>query len=116
MNSVPPDVLEIAVDTSLYPLEALFRACYAFTDRCFLFLRRQGPEIIVEFRRRSTDVALDNLVGEFGNELLDQRIRSDLARETARAREWILAQAFVEADLEGPHPLASLAGEVAPEE
>lgn len=34
--------LTLIVDTTLYPEEALFRACYLFTDRCYLFLERSG--------------------------------------------------------------------------
>lgn len=106
-----PPVEVLRVDTSLYTLEALFRACYAFTDRCYLFLRRSGPaEVTVEFRPRQTGTSLPELVGAFCNELVDQRVRADLARETSRIRQWIVAQAFVEADLPGPHPLADLEG------
>jgi len=102
-------VEQLIIDTGVYTLEALFRTCYAFTDRCYLFLRRTGPnEVTVEFRQRQKDIALADAVGAFGNELIDQRVRADLAKETSRIREWIVAQAFVEADLPGPHPLVHL--------
>ena len=104
-----PSVEHLPVDTSLYTIEALFKACYTFTDRCYLFLRRTGPtEITVEFRARQAGTSLAQFVNDFSNELLDQRVRSDLARETTRIREWIVAQAFVEADLPGGHPLRHL--------
>lgn len=94
------EVARYAVDTDLYSLEALFRACYAFTDRCYLFLRRSGlSEVTVEFRARRPGVFLADEVGAFANELIDQRVRADLRRETAHIRDWIVAQAFIEADL-----------------
>lgn len=99
----------VSVDTSLYTDSAVFRACYAFTDRCYLFLRRNGPnEILVEFRSRNDATSLSEVIGAFSNELIDQRIRGELALETRRIREWVVAQAFIEADLPGAHPLAHL--------
>jgi His-Xaa-Ser system protein HxsD len=43
--------------------------------------------------------SLTRIAGEFGNELISQRIRLDLAEETRPVRELIVAQAFAEADL-----------------
>ena len=104
--SVAEDGTEIArlvVDTKLYTSDALFRACYVFTDRCYLFLRQHSAhEIVVEFRRSQADVALADVVGAFANELINQRVRTDIARETRAIRERIVAQAFAEADFRAP--------------
>lgn len=95
-------LVQIRVDTSLYTLEALFRTCYKFTDRCYLWLERaDGDNVTVHARPRAGGDVCD-CVGSFRNELIDQRLRVDLARETRTIREWIVAQAFVEADLDVP--------------
>lgn len=95
------DGLTVTIDTKLYTEEAIFRACYLFTDRCFLFLQPGGPDkIIVRFRKREPLTVLARIVGEFGNELVNQRLRVALAIETRPIRELIVAQAFAEADLE----------------
>jgi His-Xaa-Ser system protein HxsD len=95
------DCVRLPVDTDLYTLEAVFRACYKFTDRCYLFIER-GDEhtVVVEIRSRHDGVDLDDIVGSFGNELIDQRLRAELARSTRVMRDLIVRQAFVEADLE----------------
>src|SRR5262249_19046066 len=96
-----PDHLAIVVDSSLYPDEAVFRACYAFTDRCYLFLERLSPsQLKLHFRARRHAISLMAVAGEFGNELINQRIRYTLARETRPIRELIVAQAFAEAPLD----------------
>lgn len=96
------DGLTVIVDLATYGEEALFRTCYVFTDRCYLFLNPAGPgELRVRFRKRDPLADLLRIVGEFGNELINQRIRSDLAQQTRTIRELIVAQAFAEADL-GP--------------
>ena len=93
--------LSIFVDTKIYSLEALFRTCYVFTDRCYLFLEPSNdPQIIaVRFASKSSDGALSITTAEFSNELVNQRVRLDIANETRSIRELIVAQAFAEADL-----------------
>ena len=93
--------LSIFVDTKIYSLEVLFRTCYAFTDRCYLFLEpSDDPQIIaVRFASKGSDSALSITAAEFSNELVNQRVRLDIANETRSIRELIVAQAFAEADL-----------------
>ena len=93
--------LSIFVNTKIYSLEVLFRTCYVFTDRCYLFLEPSNdPQIIaVRFARKSSDGALSITTAEFSNELVNQRVRLDIANETRSIRELIVAQAFAEADL-----------------
>jgi His-Xaa-Ser system protein HxsD len=95
------DSLVIAVNTDLYSREALFRVCYLFTDRCYLFLSSDDntPVIQVRFTRKSPDTDLSEMAGEFSNELINQKVRLDIAVETKAIRELIVAQAFAEADL-----------------
>lgn len=91
---------KLTVDTEIYGEEALFRACYAFTDRCYLFLRDRGPSAVtVVFRKRQSPRTLDVLVEDFANELINQRLRVLLAAETKSVRELIVTQAFAEGDL-----------------
>ena len=93
------EVTNLVVDTTVHNLDSIFRSCYVFTDRCYLFLQRRGEqEIVVEFRSKNTEVALREVIGAFANELINQRVRSDVARETRTIREQIVAQAFAEAD------------------
>ena len=97
---VVDDERTLSVDTDLYSLGALFRACYAFTDRCYLFLRDVAPgRVAVVFRKRQSPKTLEALVEEFANELINQRLRAQLEEETRAVRERIVAQAFSEADL-----------------
>src|SRR5262245_3738094 len=77
------DERSLTVDTELYSLGALFRACYAFTDRCYLFLRDAAPaRVTVVFRKRQSPKTLVALIEEFANELINQRLRVQLEQET----------------------------------
>lgn len=92
--------LRLRLNAQLYPPSVAFRTCYLFTDRVYIYLHAEKEdEIIIEFRSKRNHGDLSPLVGEFGNELISQRIRAELARETQHIRELIVTQAFSEADL-----------------
>jgi His-Xaa-Ser system protein HxsD len=101
LEEVTDDSLCISVDTAVYSLEALFRVCYSFTDKCYLFLQPEEPSSVVrvKFSRKTADCDLPSLAGEFSNELINQKVRQQIASETRAIRELIVAQAFAEADL-----------------
>jgi His-Xaa-Ser system protein HxsD len=91
----------LIVEESIYSKDALLRTCYWFTDRCYLFISRLGPnQFSVRIRAKSRGLPLESISGEFENALLDQQLRQDIDRETARLRELIVAKAFAEGDLD----------------
>lgn len=100
-QNITADSLVVCVNLSVYPLDALFRVCYWFTDRCYLFLTvdEANSAVTVHFSKKSPDADLGVIAGEFSNELINQRVRRDVAEETRAIRELIVAQAFAEADL-----------------
>lgn len=95
----PTAALEI--DLGVYSLEAVLRACYKLTDRCYLLLARSETQgrLQVFAQTKGPEVSLQTVVGEFANELLDQQLRRVIAEETGGVRELIVAQAFAEGNL-----------------
>jgi len=98
---VSDKTLTLEIDTAIYSLEALFRVCYAFTDRCSLFLEpaTKNTSVVVRITGKKPDLGLDTVAGEFSNALIDERVRRDITTETMSIRELIVAQAFAEADI-----------------
>lgn len=101
LEEVKGESLCVSVDTEVYTTDALFKACYTFTDRCYLFLSpAENPCVIrVRFAPKGPGCDLAATAGEFCNELIDQRVRQQIAAQTSAIRELIVAQAFAEADL-----------------
>jgi len=95
--TVGPDCIAFEVDESVYPLEAVYGACYLFLEKCFVFLSRSKPQV-VDVRLTSQGPAtageLDALAGEFANALLAQAMRLKLSQSTARIREYYTAAAL----------------------
>ena len=94
------DEVRLLVDETVYSREAVLRACYWFTDRCYLFVSRRGPQrLLVSIRVKPGGPSLDSIAGDFANALLDHQVRQEIERETSRVRELIVAKAFAEGNL-----------------
>ena len=91
-------LVRCVIDETLYPLEAIYGASYIFIDRCFVFLERPEDKKVQVSLRSKKDVderALEELMGEFANELLNQVLRWRVSEATAQIREYTMARAFV---------------------
>jgi len=95
--TVGPDHISVQVDETVYPLEALYGACYLFLEKCYVYLSRSDSgavDVRLTARESATSDQLDALAGEFGNELLAQATRLRLSQATARIREYYTAAAL----------------------
>lgn len=101
--SSPSDPIEVefslSIDTSVYPREAVFRTCYAFTDRYYIWLKRvaEGHVISVNFARKNLSSNIQELKGEFANALIDFTLRDNIERQTRNIRTTIISAALAEA-------------------
>lgn len=93
--------LRLALSTDVYGLDAIFRSCYRLTERCYVYLSPPHDGVVeVSLVAKDGGVhATDQLAWSFLNDLVDQRLRIDVNRETRTIREVIVAQAFAETDL-----------------
>jgi len=92
----------LRIDTSIYAIPVALRACYKFTDRAYVFVAREGATrgmLLVTLAAKALGTQPSVLIGDLANELIDQRLRQDIADETAPLRELIVAQAFAEGNL-----------------
>jgi His-Xaa-Ser system protein HxsD len=96
-------VVALEVNTSVYSLPAVLRACYKNADQLYSFIApaEAGAVLIVTIWSRSGGDIPEDLIGGFCNELADQELRERLARETGPIREMIVAQAFGEGNFAG---------------
>ena len=88
----------LEIDESLFPLDAVYGTCYIFINQCYVFLQRaEDKKIVVRLRAKqeSSEDALEALVGEFSNELLNQVLRFKIGESTSQIREYTMARAFV---------------------
>jgi His-Xaa-Ser system protein HxsD len=89
--------IDVVVDVSVYPVEAVMAAAYVFIDRCYVLLDKQGDgRIRVELAAKggTGEEELRDLAGELRNELLAQSLRRHVAARHQRVRETIIARAL----------------------
>src|SRR5437764_5554272 len=99
------DGLLMEVDLGVYGLAALQKVAYKFTDRCFIHLKHREDRIVeVRFRSKGSQLSLDSIAGEFCNEILDQRLRELVGRDSEPVRNLILAHALSRVGLANSEP------------
>ena len=90
--------VSLAVDSELYPLQALYGAAYIFIDRCYVFIDRPeaGKYRVTLSAKESVEEAeaLRALVGEFANELLSCAWRHQVTQDNRVAIETVTVQAI----------------------
>jgi His-Xaa-Ser system protein HxsD len=90
---VNSEAMTFYLDSKIYSLQAIKRASYDFTDRCFITLGFSEPDkIALTVAMRET--ATTDTTQELMNSILDHQIRSDLEQEFGDLRTIIVAQAF----------------------
>ena len=47
--------MKIVLKKGIYPIDAILRAAYVFTDRAYIVLDEDEESIIVDFENKSTD-------------------------------------------------------------
>ena len=92
----------LTFDVTIYSIEAIERAAYWVTDRCYVKIEEldSGQTIRVRLVSKNATEDLRAILGGFGNRVLDEQLRRQIARETGAIRDIIVAQAFAEANLD----------------
>ena len=88
--------IRVEFDSALFSAETIQKAALKFTDVCSFDLRVEAPRIVALVSPLSDayDLAAEEFVSRFRNEVLDQNLRDIVRRETEAERNLILAYAF----------------------
>ncbi len=89
--------VDVIVEKSLYPLDAIYGAAYVFVDRCYLLLDAPDAttvKVSLSGREALEAEALRALAGEFANELLAQAWRRRVVEQNQPVIEAVAARAL----------------------
>ena len=89
--------LVISLNPKIYPLEAVYGACYILIDRAYLFLDgdvNREIKVFIKGKKELSLKELEKLTGEFKNELLNYTLRLSIAKNTKKIRETIVERAL----------------------
>jgi len=88
------------LNSKTYPLEAIYSTAYVFLDRVFVYLDGDpAKKIMVSLKGKEklNKTQLENLQGEFQNELLNYLLRVEIAKRNQKVRDFIVGTALVSA-------------------
>jgi len=93
--------MNIQLNSKIYPLEAILNASYMFIDRAYIFLdsdsRKNGIVVSLKGKQRLSPKKLEDLRGEFMNELLHCALRYKISKNNKKIREYIIGRALYSA-------------------
>jgi His-Xaa-Ser system protein HxsD len=96
------DHANIIIDSSLYDLEAINAACYAFTSNYHIIATRKDETfitVIFELKNKTSSRDISEDIKEFVNAVIDHQVRLQLDRTNGKIRDLIVAHAFSPLDL-----------------
>jgi len=100
-NEGPDEDIRVEFSSSVYSLDSVKRAAYAFTGRYAFDIRTEGDEIIcIATGLGVQDGDSAAFIKCFRNAVLDQDLRESIASQTADVRNVILAHAFSKTGLQ----------------
>lgn len=89
---------KIEYDLEIYNKKTLFRTCYKFTDKVFVYIKDNDispNKLDIYFTKKEDTVDLFKIIDEFTNELLDQQLRQVVIEDTKKIRETIVTRALL---------------------
>lgn len=92
----------ITIDSSLYELEAINAASYAFTDNYHVLAKRLDGAIVTvifELKDKASQRNIPQDIKYFVNAVIDHQVRLQLDRTNGKIRDLIVAHAFSPLDL-----------------
>jgi len=96
-KNIKKDSVELKLETKIYPLEAIYSTCYVFIDRAYLFLDgnpKKEVRVIIKGKKNLSKKQLQQLAGEFLNELLSATLRMNLDKYSRKIRDYVVERAL----------------------
>jgi His-Xaa-Ser system protein HxsD len=86
--------VSLDIDETIYDRLTVLRACYWYTEHCYVFVKRTAQGVLtVQLRQKEGSNNIQQIAGEFKNTLLDYELRRLIDLETGKIRELLVAKA-----------------------
>ena len=87
------DFAIVELSKNIYPLVVIQKTISNYLEQTYIKLEELDNKIIIKIKSQTND-KLDNIIGEFYNELLRESLRYNIAMETKNLRELIVGRAL----------------------
>ncbi len=95
--------IKFKIDGEIYDLDVVYGAAYSFVDKAYIYLDGDPEEKIEVYLKGKDSLKkkeLENIAGEFLNELINVRLRFQISEKNKKIREYITSAALVGASRE----------------
>lgn len=102
ISIIDTDHANIIIDSSLYDIEAINSACYAFTNKYYIIVTPMdgtSVTVIFELKNKVSQRNISEDIKEFVNTVIDHKVRLQLDRTNGKIRDLIVKHAFLPLDL-----------------
>jgi len=85
------------INTKIYPKEVIYKTCYVFIDRFFIYLdivKKDSIMISLKGKENLNKKQLAKMKGEFSNELLNVLLRENVSKKNQKILEYIIGGAI----------------------
>jgi len=92
------EVTILNIEKKLYSKSTLLKTCYKFTDLLYIFINSNTEDksiYTIYFQLKDKNNNIQEIIGNFNNELLDQELRSIVLSETHKIRNTIVTRALI---------------------
>lgn len=82
---------------NIYSQAIIMKTCYVFIDRMYIFLDKPNKDeflVVLRGKEKLSQKKLEEIKGEFNNELLNTILREDLAKQNKKVIEYIVGGAI----------------------
>lgn len=86
--------LSLSISKDIYYKESVINSSYKFTDKCFIKIDSSEHYFDIFFESKIETVNLKEIALNFLNEIIDQQIRINCAKEYKLIQEEIVKKAF----------------------
>ena len=86
------------LNSGVYPLEAIYSTTHSFLDKAYVFLDSNSKKEITVFlkgKEKLNKKQLNRLQNEFCNELLNYLLRTEVAKNNQKIREFVVGTALI---------------------
>ena len=92
------EAILLDLQTAVFPLEVIYAACYAFTDRTYVRLEElpdSGIRVALDPKKPAGPEERRRVEGDFRNELLHHALRLKVSAANQKLREYIVTRALL---------------------
>lgn len=98
LDKLKDTVITLNIDKQIYSKVTILKTCYKFTDSMYIYITPHATDsslYTIYFQQKEESSLIEDIIGKFNNELLDQELRAAVLSETQKVRDTIVTRALL---------------------